>query len=94
MSEQFEMYDDPFKMLILLVKMAADQKGMQLDFANVPKIETDTFLLENSKFVYKKDGTIIEWFQFLGRDINCSRDLSRSEYNKMFVDCMHSLFFS
>ncbi|MBB3113527.1 hypothetical protein FHS18_005639 [Paenibacillus phyllosphaerae] len=91
-EEQFEMYNDPFKMLILLAQMAADEQGIPLDYANVPNIDNETFSMTNGKFVYKKDQTVIEWYEFLGRDITSNHDLTRTQYNKMFVDCMSSLY--
>ncbi|MFD2123968.1 hypothetical protein ACFSKT_03225 [Paenibacillus xanthanilyticus] len=91
-EQQYEIFDDPFKMLILLAQMAADKRGETLDYGNVPSVDNETFSLANGKFLYKKDNTVITWYEFLGRDIACSRDLTRTEYNKMFVDCMHSLF--
>lgn len=92
MSEQYEIYDDPFKMLILLANLVSEKLGVQLDHANVPVYENDVFALAHEKFLYKKDGTEITWLEFLGRDISSSQDLSRAEYNKMFVDCMASLY--
>ena len=92
MSEQFEMYDDPFKMLILLATLISEKQGTELKYENVPSYENDVFSIQHQKFVYKKDGTEITWFEFLGRDIASTHDLSRSEYNKMFVDCMASLY--
>jgi hypothetical protein len=92
MSEQYEIFDDPFKMLILLATLVAEQTGVDLDYEHVPSYENGTFLLEHEKFVYKKDQTEITWFQFLGRDIQCSKDLSRQAYNQMFVACMASLY--
>ncbi|MFD1175187.1 hypothetical protein ACFQ3W_02525 [Paenibacillus puldeungensis] len=92
MTDHFEMYDDPFKMLILLATFVADQQGLELDYENVPSYENDKFLLENGKFLYKKDQVEITWFQFLGRDIQSNKDLTRSEYNRMFVDCMASVY--
>lgn len=92
MSEQFEMYDDPFKMLILLATLVCEKQGTELNYEQVPSYENDTFLIRHERFVYKKDGTEITWFEFLGRDIASTHDLTRSEYNKMFVDCMASLY--
>ncbi|UUZ81417.1 hypothetical protein LJK88_43335 [Paenibacillus sp. P26] len=92
MKEQYEIYDDPFKMLILLATLVAEQKGEELDYERVPSYENETFLLQHEKFVYKKDQVEITWYRFLGRDISCSKDLTRAEYNKMFVDCMASLY--
>jgi hypothetical protein len=92
MNEQYEIFDDPFKMLILLASLVAEQKSIKLDYENVPSYENETFQLEHDKFVYKKDNTEITWFQFLGRDIHCSKDLSRQAYNQMFVACMASLY--
>ncbi|MHA6531902.1 hypothetical protein [Paenibacillus sp. BAC0078] len=92
MTEQFEMYDDPFKMLILLATLVSEKQDVELKYEHVPSYSNEVFSIEHEKFVYKKDGTEITWFEFLGRDISCSRDLKRSEYNKMFVDCMASLY--
>ncbi|MGG6310698.1 hypothetical protein [Paenibacillus macerans] len=92
MTGQYEMYDDPFKMLILLATFVAEQQGNQLDYANVLPYENDKFSLENGKFVYKKDQVEITWYEFLGRDIQSNKDLSRQEYNRMFVDCMASVY--
>ncbi|WP_426446624.1 hypothetical protein ACP26L_22735 [Paenibacillus sp. S-38] len=92
MDTTYEMYDDPFKMLILLATLVAEQRGERLDFKQVPEFENDTFRLQHELFLYKKGDIRISWHEFLGRDIACSRDLSRQEYNKMFVDCMASLY--
>ncbi|MCZ8521212.1 MULTISPECIES: hypothetical protein [Paenibacillus] len=92
METQYEIFDDPFKMLILLATLVAEQRGGKLDYNNVPEFENETFQLQPDLFVYKKDGIRITWHAFLGRDIACSRDLSRQDYNKMFVDCMASLY--
>lgn len=92
MSERYEMFDDPFKMLILLATLVAEQQGTALDYERVPEFENGTFRLSHECFMYKKDDVEIRWFQYLGRDIHCSKDLSRQEYNKMFVDCMASLY--
>jgi hypothetical protein len=92
MSEQFEMYNDPFKMLILLSRLVSEEQGVELKYDNIPTYENNVFAIQHQKFLYKKDGTEITWFEFLGRDIASSQDLSRSEYNKMFVDCMASLY--
>ncbi|MCL6603517.1 MAG: hypothetical protein K6T94_11630 [Paenibacillus sp.] len=92
MSDQFEMYDDPFKMLILLATLISEKQGVELKYENVPTYENDVFSIQHQKFVYKKDGTEITWFEFLGRDIASTHDLSRAQYNKMFVDCMASLY--
>lgn len=92
MSEQYEMYDDPFKMLILLATLVAEKQGTELKYEHVPSYENEVFAIEHEKFLYKKDGTEITWFEFLGRDIASTKDLKRSEYNKMFVDCMASLY--
>ncbi|MGN7763830.1 hypothetical protein [Paenibacillus sp. 22594] len=92
MSEQFEMYDDPFKMLILLATLISEKQGTELKYEHVPSYDNAVFSMEHERFFYKKDNTEITWFEFLGRDIASSRDLSRSEYNKMFVDCMSSLY--
>ncbi|PUA37957.1 hypothetical protein C8Z91_17645 [Paenibacillus elgii] len=100
---QFEMFRDPFKMLIVLLNLVAEQQGMELDYEKVPSFENETFLIRHANngdisderipnFIYKKDGTEITWYHYLGRDIYCSKDLSREEYNKMFVDCMASLY--
>ncbi|KRF32255.1 hypothetical protein ASG93_07280 [Paenibacillus sp. Soil787] len=80
-------------MLILLATLVSEQKGEKtLQFDNVPFFENDTFLIQNEKFVYKKIPIEITWFQFLGRDITCNKDYTREEYNKMFVDCLASLY--
>jgi hypothetical protein len=92
MTEQFEMYDDPFKMLILLATLVSEKQGTELKFEHVPSYENEVFAIEHQRFLYKKDGTEITWFEFLGRDIASSSDLTRSQYNKMFVDCMASLY--
>ncbi|AEI43998.1 hypothetical protein [Paenibacillus mucilaginosus] len=92
MNTAYEMYDDPFKMLILLATLAAEQRGEKLDFNKVGEFENETFRLQHELFHYKKEDIRITWHEFLGRDIACSRDLSRQEYNKMFVDCMASLY--
>ncbi|MNC14695.1 hypothetical protein D3C76_258750 [compost metagenome] len=92
MTEQYEMYDDPFKMLILLATLVSEKQGTELKYEHVPTFDNDVFSMAHERFFYKKDGTEITWFEFLGRDIASSRDLSRSEYNKMFVDCMASLY--
>jgi hypothetical protein len=92
LSEQFEMYDDPFKMLILLATLVSEKLGIELKYEHVPAYENDVFAIKHEKFLYIKEGTEITWFKFLGRDIACSRDLTRAEYNKMFVDCMASLY--
>lgn len=92
MTEQFEMFNDPYKMLILLATLVAEQKQEELDYTKVPSYENETFLLEHERFHYKKDDVKITWYRFLGRDISCSKDLSRTDYNKMFVDCMASLY--
>lgn len=102
-NNQYEIYRDPYQMLVLLVGLVAEEKGVEFDFYKVPEYENDTFLLravddeesrtkQTANFVYKKDGTEISWYQFLGRDISCSKDLTRSEYNLMFVDCLASLY--
>jgi hypothetical protein len=92
MTEQFEMYNDPFKMLILLSRLVSEEQGVELKYDNIASYENNVFAIQHQKFLYKKDGTEITWFEFLGRDIASSQDLSRSEYNKMFVDCMASLY--
>lgn len=92
MTDHFEMYDDPFKMLILLATFVAEQQGSELDYENVLSYENEKFLLENGRFLYKKDQVEITWYQFLGRDIQSNKDLTRSEYNRMFVDCMASVY--
>ncbi|CAH1191199.1 hypothetical protein PAECIP111892_00539 [Paenibacillus auburnensis] len=92
MTEQFEMYDDPFKMLILLATLVSEKLGTELKYEQVPSFENETFSIRHEKFTYKKDGTEITWFEFLGRDIASTHDLTRSEYNKMFVECMASLY--
>ncbi|WP_059046613.1 hypothetical protein [Paenibacillus rubinfantis] len=92
MSAQYEIYDDPFKMLILLATFVAEQQGSKLDYENVVPFENDKFVLTNGRFLYKKDQVEITWYQFLGRDIQCNKDLTRQEYNRMFVDCMASVY--
>lgn len=93
MTEQYEIFRDPYRMLILLATLVSEQKGEKtLQFDNVPFFENDTFLIQNEKFVYKKIPIEITWFQFLGRDITCNKDYTREEYNKMFVDCLASLY--
>ncbi|MBD0379243.1 hypothetical protein [Paenibacillus sedimenti] len=93
MTEQYEIFRDPYRMLILLATLVSEKKGeAELNFDNVPPFENDTFLIQHEKFIYKKEATEITWFQFLGRDIACNKDLTREEYNKMFVDCLASLY--
>ncbi|MDR6551437.1 hypothetical protein [Paenibacillus qinlingensis] len=93
MTTQYEIFRDPYRMLILLATLVSEkQNEPALQFDNVPFFENETFLIQQDKFVYKKNGTEITWFQFLGRDIACSKDLTREEYNKMFVDCLASLY--
>ncbi|KRE72445.1 hypothetical protein [Paenibacillus sp. Soil750] len=93
MTTQYEIFRDPFRMLILLATLVSEkQNEPALQFDKVPFFENDTFLIQHEKFVYKKNLTEITWFQFLGRDIACSKDLTREEYNKMFVDCLASLY--
>jgi hypothetical protein len=93
---EFEMYRDPFRMLTLLIDLVCDVKGIEFQWDNIPSYENSTFELvgsgEEPHFLYKKDQTRIEWFQTFGRDIHCNKDLSRSEYNRMFVDCMASVY--
>lgn len=95
---EYEMFRDPFRMLVQLAVLVAEEQGVELDYNRVPAYENDTFLLRPDSeegipnFIYKKDGTEISWYQSLGRDILCSKDLSRQEYNKMFVDCMASIY--
>lgn len=93
MTEQYEIFRDPFRMLILLATLVSERKGEpELQFDNVPHFENETFLLQPEKFIYKKNATEITWFQFFGRDIACNKDYTREEYNKMFVDCLASLY--
>ncbi|OXM85558.1 hypothetical protein [Paenibacillus rigui] len=92
MTDQFEMFDDPYKMLILLATLVAEHNNEELDYNQVPAFENETFLLKHELFVYKKENVEISWYRFLGRDISCTKDLTRKEYNKMFVDCMASLY--
>jgi len=92
LNEQYELFDDPFKMLVILTKLIAEHKNVVVDFENIPSYENDKFLIKNELFIYKKDQTEISWYQYLGRDIHCNKNLTRNEYNKMFVDCMASLF--
>lgn len=88
----YEMWDDPYKMLILLATMVAEESNQAMDYEQIPFYENETFQLQNEAFLYKKDQTEIHWHQFLGRDISCSKDLTRQEFNRMFVDCMASLY--
>jgi hypothetical protein len=90
--EQFEMFNDPFKMLILLASLVAEIKEEELDYAQVPSYENERFLIKHETFIYKRDHLEISWYRFLGRDISSSKDLTRQEYNRMFVDCMASLY--
>jgi hypothetical protein len=93
MTEQYEIFRDPYRMLILLATLVSEQQGeAELQFDKVPQFENETFLLQHEKFVYKKNATEITWFRFLGRDIACNNDYTREEYNKMFVDCLASLY--
>ncbi|WNR46494.1 hypothetical protein [Paenibacillus roseipurpureus] len=90
---QYEIFRDPYRMLILLATLVSEkQHEPALQFDNVPYFENDLFLIQRDKFFYKKDATEITWFEFLGRDIACNKDLSREAYNKMFVDCLASLY--
>jgi hypothetical protein len=92
-EQQYEIFRDPYRMLILLATLVSEQKSeTTLQFDNVPYFENDTFLIQHGKFIYKKAQTEITWFQFLGRDIACNKDYTREEYNKMFVDCLASLY--
>ncbi|OCT17053.1 hypothetical protein A8709_23980 [Paenibacillus pectinilyticus] len=93
MTTQYEIFRDPYRMLILLATLVSEKQNQpELQFDNVPFFENESFLIQHGKFVYKKDNTEITWYQFLGRDIACSNDLSREAYNKMFVDCLASLY--
>lgn len=47
MNAQYEIYDDPFKMLILLATIVAEQQGRELDYENVGPFENDKFSLTN-----------------------------------------------
>ncbi|MCY9665778.1 hypothetical protein M5X11_12510 [Paenibacillus alginolyticus] len=102
-TAQFEMFRDPFKMLAMLIQLVSEQLGIELDYKNIPAYENDTFLIRSVRlddlnnqrypnFIYKKNQTEISWYQYLGRDIYCNKDLTRDEYNKMFVECMASLY--
>ncbi|SDM92633.1 hypothetical protein SAMN04487897_101508 [Paenibacillus sp. yr247] len=56
MTEQYEIFRDPYRMLILLATLVSEQKGEKaLQFDNVPYFENDTYLIQNEKFVYKKN---------------------------------------
>jgi hypothetical protein len=100
-EDQFEIFRDPFRMLLQLIELVCESQGVEYDFNTVPFFENNTFVLRPSadadkeslpNFVFKKDQTEISWYLTLGRDIHCSKDLSRAEYNKMFVECMASLY--
>lgn len=95
---EFEIFRDPFRMLTLLVDLICQEQGIPFEWEKIPSYENDTFALKpdapegEAQFVYKKDGTKIGWYQTFGRDIHCSKPLERSDYNKMFVDCMASIY--
>lgn len=95
---EFEMYRDPFRMLTLLVDLVCQEKGVEFEWEKLPSYENETFALKpdapegEPQFVYKKDQTAIGWYRTFGRDIHCSKPLTRSEYNRMFVDCMASIY--
>lgn len=97
-ENEFEMYRDPFRMLTLLIDLICQEKGIPFEWENLPSYENDTFVLKpdapegTPQFVYKKDGTEIGWYQTFGRDIHSNKDLSRTEYNQMFVECMASIY--
>lgn len=104
MENQYEIYKDPFDMLVLFVSLVAEQKGERLNYEKVPSFENDTCLLRPSlnigdnnsdripNFVYKKEQVEIRWDEFLGEAIVVNKDLSREQYNRMFIDCMASLY--
>lgn len=95
---QFEMYRDPFRMLTLLIDLVCQEKGVEFQWEHLPDFENGTFQLkpdapeDQPQFVYKKDDVRIGWYQTFGRDIHCNKELTRAEYNRMFVDCMSSLY--
>ncbi|MDB5054239.1 MAG: hypothetical protein JWM44_2289 [Bacilli bacterium] len=98
---QFEIFRDPFRMLLQLIELVCETQGLPNEWTEIPAYENNTFVLNPNKapgqgnrpnFIFKKDQTEISWYQTLGRDISCTKDLSRSEYNKMFVECMASLY--
>lgn len=95
---QFEMYRDPFRMLTLLIDLVCQEKGAEFQWEKLPCFENETFLLRSDapdgepQFIFKKDDIHIGWYQSFGRDIHCNKELTRTEYNKMFVECMASLY--
>lgn len=95
---QFEIYRDPFRMLTLLVDLVCQEQGAEFVWEKLPSFENGTFRLSpdaaegEPQFVYKPEQIHITWYQTFGRDIHCNKELSRAEYNKMFVDCMSSLY--
>ncbi|MNP57317.1 hypothetical protein D3C76_1521340 [compost metagenome] len=97
-DEQFEMYRDPFRMLTLLIDLVCQEKGLEFQWESLPSFENGTFRLNPAaadgepQFIFKKDDTRIGWYQTFGRDIHCSKELTRADYNKMFVECMASLY--
>lgn len=55
MNTQYEIFRDPFRMLILLATLVSEkQNEPALQFDKVPFFENDTFLIQHDKFVYKK----------------------------------------
>jgi hypothetical protein len=100
-ESRYEIFRDPFRMLLQLIELVCEDQGVAYDYNTVPFYENSTFVIRSSadtakaslpNFVFKKDLTEINWYLTLGRDIHCSKDLSRAEYNKMFVECMASLY--
>lgn len=95
---RYEMLRDPFRMLTYLVDLVCQELGVEFDFEKIPAYENETFLLRPHNdeglpnFVYKKDLTDIQWYKTFGRDISCSKQLTRTQYNAIFVDCMASLY--
>jgi len=45
LNEQYELFDDPFKMLVILTKLIAEHKNVVVDFENIPSYENDKFLI-------------------------------------------------
>lgn len=96
--KEYEMFRDPFRMLTLLVDLVCQEKKVEFEWDRLPAYENDTFVLRpdapegEPQFIYKPDGTEIGWYRSFGRDIHCSKPLSRSEYNRMFVECMASIY--
>jgi hypothetical protein len=97
-NAEFEMYRDPFRMLTLLIDLVCQEQGVEFQWEKLPSFENGTFRLDPAapdgqpQFIYKKDDIRIGWYRTFGRDIHCSRELSRVDYNRMFVECMASLY--